>query len=192
MAEDKYSRARATRQDNTNKDREYAGYMSKRTTKKVFNKIKKSALLVVVVITLLIGVAGGYLLNKYTSSFDMLGFKINGVESAEIDYVVVDVSQIRENLESTQPDPVTMEDVYDAVNLEDGGVVCKFLGLDISSTIEKSYYYREDISHEAKEVVNIDVETPGVYYIVYNSTHFAFKNTTLIRTVVVTGVEVDG
>lgn len=192
MAEDKYSRARATREETSGSEREYGGYMSKRSKRKLFNKIKKSALLIVIAVTLVIGVVGGFLLNKYTSNFEMLWFKVNGVESQENDYVIVDVSQIRENLESTKTTPVTMEDVYEAVNLEDGGVVCKFLGMDVSNSIEKTYYYREDISHDAKEVTGINVEIPGVYYVVYNSDHFAFKKTTLIRTIIVTGVELDG
>ena len=190
--DDRYKNARATRQEES-RDRGYGGYISKRNKKKVFNKVKKSALLIIIAATLVIGIVGGFFLNKYTSKFELLSYKVNGTTSEEIDYVVVDVSEIRENLEAAEGSQnVTMEEIYAAVNLEDGGVNAKFLGVDISDSVTKTYYYREDISHEATEVNKIEVSTPGVYYIVYECSHFAFKKTILIRTIVITGVEIDG
>lgn len=190
--DERYKKARATRDDNS-RDSDYSGYVSNRNKKKIFNKIKKSALLIIIAVTLVVGIVGGFFLTKYTSNFEMLAYKVNGVQSEELDYVVVDVSQIRESLESSSGvQNTTMEQIYNAVSLEDGGVSCKFLGMDISKTITKTYYYREDISYPATEVKGIDVSVPGVYYISYSSSHFAFKKTTLIRTIVVTGVEIDG
>lgn len=190
--DERYQRARATREESS-REVSYGGYVSKRNQKKIFNKVKKSALLIIIVITLTLGTIGGFFLTKYTSSFEMLAYKVNGVQSVEKDYVIVDVSQIREDLEKNQGiQNITMEDIYGAVNLEDQGIKCRFLGMDISKTITKTYYYREDISYPAVEVKSIDVSVPGVYYIQYSSSHFAYKKTTLIRTIVVTGVEVDG
>lgn len=190
MAEDRYSQARATRR--TTDDSDYEFNFSKSKTKRYAKKIKKSVILTIIAVTLIIGGAlgffGAYKLNK----FYMNDYYVAGVASSEADYVEVDVSKIRESLENGGATSVSMSDIYNATSLEDKGVTIKFLGIDVSKTVTVKYYYREDISHDQVEVSGVDVTVPGVYYAVYTSSHFAFKKTTLIRTIIVMGVEVDG
>lgn len=121
----------------------------------------------------------------------MSAYSVNGVASAEVDYIVIDMSAIKESYLLENPN-AEMEEVYSSVKLNDGGFVCKFFGIDISDKVTTTYYYREDISHDWSKVNGIDVTTAGVYYIEYKSNHFAFENSTLIRTIIVTGVENDG
>lgn len=185
---DGYSRARATKKSssvelNTN--------ISKRNQKKAVNAIKKSPILIVAVLFLIIGIAGGFFAYKMLSSFEMNTYLVNGVASSEKDYVVVDVSAIKESVLSTDAE-ATMEEIFSSISLEDNSVTCKFFGIDISDSVSTKYYYREDISHDTQEVTKIDVTTAGVYYIEYTSSFFAFKNKTLIRTIVITEVENDG
>ena len=190
--QDKYQNVRATRQ-NYDSDKNYDDYLSKRSKRKIINKIKKSVFLIIISLCLVVGLVGGFFLTKYTSNFSLNNIKINGVQSAEVDYAIVDVSQIRDNLKTTKGvDYVSVQEVYDSINIEDGGVKCTFLGIDIRDSITKTYYYREDISFDAVEVNSIDCSVPGVYYIKYTSSHFAFKKTELVRTIIVTGVENDG
>ena len=185
---DNYSRARATKksssvQVNTN--------VSKRSSKKAVNTIKKSPILMLVFICLIIGVAGGFLAFKTFSTFEMNTFIINGVASAEVDYIVIDMTKIKEEFLKIDED-ATMDEIYTSISLKDNLTTCKFFGADITDTVKIKYYYREDISQDAQETDKIDVKTPGVYYIEYTSSHFAFKNKTLIRTIIVTGVENNG
>ena len=127
----------------------------------------------------------------------MNAYNVNGVASTEVDYVYVDMSAHKEQLKEEDkkkehPVGVTTGQVYSTMKLEDAGVTAKFLGFDITDTVTVKYYYREDISHDMVQVSAVDVQVAGVYYIEYTSSHFAFKNIKLIRTVVITEVEVDG
>lgn len=184
---DEYSRARATKKSTTIK----TTTISKRNQKKAISTIKKSPILIIAVLFLIIGAAGGFFAYNALSSFEMNNFLVNGVESAETDYVIVDVSAIKEEFLKTKAD-ASMGEIYSSIVLEDKSVTCKFFGIDVSNTVTYKYYYREDISHNTNEVKDIDVTTAGVYYIEYTSSFFAFKNKTLIRTIIVTEVENDG
>lgn len=188
MATKNYSKSRAIKKSNSSN---ISSGLSSKSKNKVLKSIKKSPILIVAVLFLIIGVAAGYFAYKMLSSFEMNTYLINDVSSAEIDYVVLDISAIKEEYLKIDSN-ATIDEIYNSINLEDKSVTCKFFGIDISDTISTKFYYREDISHDVVEVDIVDVKTPGVYYIEYTSNHFAFKNRTLIRTIVVLGVENDG
>lgn len=195
MAEQRYEQARATKVS-TKRDYDGGGW-SKSDAKRATRKIKKSPLLIVIALSLVVGIVGGFFLTKATTTFKMNNFYVGGVASAEVDYVLVDMTSHKERIidadqKSGTPVGVTTDMVYQTMKLKDEGVTAKFFGKDISDTVTVKYYYREDISHDKREVSGIDVSTAGVYYIEYTSSHFAHKNTTLIRTIIVTEVEVDG
>jgi len=166
------------------------------TVRKGYRKIKKSPLLIIIAVSLIVGIVAGFFITKSTSAFKMNGYSVNGISATEVDYVVVDMTTHKDNLVDADQKGakvgVSMDQVYATMNLVDGGVTAKFLGMDITDTVTVKYYYREDISHDMKEVSKIDVSTAGVYYIEYTSSHFAYKDVVLIRTIIVTGVEVDG
>ena len=192
MAEKNYDKARAYKSSSANKAEVDAGSINTRKTKKHAKKIWKSPLLLIIAITTIVGLVGGFFLTKFTSKFEMNKFYVAGVESSEVDYVEVDVSAHKETLEQSAGSSVTTEQAYATLGLTDKGVTIKFLGMDISKTVKTRYLYREDITHEVQEVNKVDVSVAGVYYIEYTSSHFAYKNVTLVRTIIVTGVEVDG
>ena len=98
--------------------------------------------------------------------------KSKELNDQEVDYVVIE----RDNSE----DPIV---------LDDEGVTCKIFGIDLSKSVSVKYFYREDITKDATEVENINLDVAGVYYIEYTSSNFLYKNTTLIRTVIVSEVE---
>ena len=154
-------------------------------------QVKKQPVIVIILVALIVGALGGYFAFAFLSPFEMSAFTVNGVASDEIDYVIVDMSQIKESALSVNPD-ITDDEIFASVVLNDEGVVCKFFGKDVSDSVKVEYLYREDISHDVTAVDKIDVSVAGVYYIKYTSSHFAFKNSTLIRTIIVTGVEHDG
>jgi hypothetical protein len=165
--------------------------LSKRQQKKAVNTVKKSPVLIVVVIALIIGAVAGYFAFTFLSPFEMKDYYVNNVKSSEKDYVIVDMSDLKEDYKTANPEG-SLEDFYSSINLKDDGFDCKFFGIDISDTVKTKYYYREDISHDHRETDKIDLKTPGVYYIEYSSSHFAFKNKVLIRTIIITEVENDG
>ena len=186
---DSYSRARATKKKAS---ASFArGTMTASERRRASSKIKKSPVLLIIILALAIGLAGGYFAFNYLSPFKMNAYSVNGVASAEVDYIVIDMSAIKESYLLENPN-AEMEEVYSSVKLNDGGFVCKFFGVDVSDNVTTTYYYREDISHDWSKVNGIDVTTAGVYYIEYKSNHFAFKNSTLIRTIIVTEDENDG
>ena len=189
MADKNYHEARATKDS---KERDVNFNFSKSKTKKYARKIKKSVILTVIAVSMIIGAVIGFFAANSLNKFYMNDFYVAGVKAQEADYIEVDVSKIRESLENGTASSITMEQVYNAASLTDEGVTIKFLGINAKNSVTTKYFYREDISHDIQEVSGIDVSVPGVYYIEYTSSHFAFKNTTLIRTVIVTGVEVDG
>jgi len=165
--------------------------ISKSDRKKIQKVFKKSSLLLVSFLFLVIGLVGGYFAFSYLSHFEMDSFTINGNASEEVDFVTIDVSQIKEELEKDGKS-VTIESLFSSIEIEDKGVKCSAFGVDLSNTISKQYFYREDISFDAVEVEEIDLQTAGVYYVEYTSSHFLYKTKKLIRTIIVTGVEIDG
>ena len=76
--------------------------------------------------------------------------------------------------------------------IESGGVEVSFFGKSLKDDGKRVIYYREDKSHDISEVEFIDLEKSGIYYEEYTVDHFAFRNSKLIRTMIVTGVENDG
>lgn len=195
MADPKYEKARAVKQSSR---REVdTGSIKTSSVKRGYKKIKKSPILIIIAVFLILGATAGFFVAKFTCTFHMNEYKVNGVNSQEADYVYVDMSAHKDNLidadkKSASPTGVTTGQVYSTMKLEDCGVTAKFLGLDITNTVTVKYYYREDISHEMIQVSSVDVKTAGVYYIEYTSSHFAYKDIKLIRTIIVTEVEVDG
>ena len=183
-----YSKARATKKTSSIN---LKTNINKKDQNKAIKSIKKSPILILALVFLLLGAVGGFFAYKMLSTFELNTFVVNGVASAENDYIVVDLSEIKEDYFQSNSDK-TIEDFYASISLKDNTVSCKFFGIDKSDTIVTKYYYREDISHDAVEVNKIDLETAGVYYIEYTSSFFAFKNSTLIRTIIVTEVENDG
>ena len=186
--DDRWAAARAAKEK---KRLETNVSMSKREKKKAVNTVKKSPVLIVIVIALILGAVGGFFGFTYLSPFEMKDFSVNGVTSQEKDYIVIDMEEIKEKYFLDHAD-AKMQEFYSSILLKDDGVDCKFFGFDISDSVSIKYYYREDISHDSVTVDGIDLTKAGVYYIEYTSTHFVFKNTTLIRTIIVTEVENDG
>lgn len=188
----RYEQARAQK---TNSRAEVGVNFNSKKTKKYAKKVTKSPLLLVVIITAIIGILGGFFITKALCKFEMNDYYVGGVVSVEKDYVIVDVTEHKARLEESAGVAgldLTMDQIYTTLGLDDKGVKITFFGMDLSETITTKYYYREDISFEATECAGIDVKIPGVYYVEYSSSHFAYKNVTLIRTIIVMGVEVDG
>lgn len=165
---------------------------SVKINKKTVKKLKKSPVAILVALFLIIGFAAGYFVSQKAVYFTFNDYAVNGVASEEKDYVVIDLSGIKEKLTAESASPVTYEEIAGAVVLSDGGCEISFFGKDLKSTLSTRVLYREDISHDCAVVQKIDLTVPGTYYVEYSSSHFAFKNANLIRTIVVTGVEIDG
>ena len=190
MANKDYSNARA-RKKSSSGSLGYEDSISKSDAKKVYKKVKKSPILIIGILFLIIGGVIGYFAFSYLSVFEMNFYTVNGVASQETDYVVIDMSKIRDELLIENPE-IRIDQVFQSVELNDKGVTCKLFGFDISKSVSLKYYYREDISHDTESVEEIDLSVAGVYYIEYTSSNFFFKNVKLIRTIVVTGVEDNG
>ena len=90
MADD-YQKARAMR------SKDGWSYESERNNKKISKrKVKsvfKSPILLIAIVAVVIGAVGGFFLTKATSTFEFNDYYVNGVQAAEKDYVVVDVSE---------------------------------------------------------------------------------------------------
>lgn len=72
------------------------------------------------------------------------------------------------------------------------GVKCISFGKDYSSDVQVVYYYRSDLSSDAKQVDTVDESVAGMYYAVYKTDAPRYKKVTLIRNIVVLGVEDNG
>lgn len=168
---------------------------SNSTKKKNNNQknITKNPVFIVLVVCLIIGLGIGFLVGSFTTEFKTSDFIFNGAKTEKNDYLRIELNLIKEDLESEKEDdtPVTSEQIKNAIKVEDN-VTIKFFGKDLSDTIIRKYYYREDMSCETKEVDEIDYTKAGIYYITYTSSHFAFKNHKLMRTIEITGAEIDG
>jgi len=187
VADSEGRRAKATKKTNGSPKRENIGF-SKKTTKKII----KSPVIIVFVILFAAGVALGFFITDKNVGFSPLMMKVNGVTAEENDYIEIDLSAIRETIVKEDGTPVTAEDVAAAVNFYDAGVSAYFFGNSLADKISKKLYFREDLSHDAEETTTIDFTKPGVYYIEYTCDHFAFGNKKIIKTVFVSGVEIDG
>ena len=183
-----YNKARAVKKSSASRP---TINLNNKEKNRLTKQVKNQPIIASILIALILGALGGYFAWAYLSPFKMNTYFVNGVASEENDYVVIDMSAIKENVQATDSNK-TNEEIFASVELDDGGVVCKFFGKDVSDSVSVQYLYREDIAHDTIETDKVDVSVAGVYYIKYNSSHFAFKNTTLIRTIIVTGVENDG
>ena len=159
--------------------------------KKTMKKLKRYPAIILALAFLVIGAVGGYIAAARTTYFDLLSFSVDGITSAEADYVTIDLSEKKAELEEKGEDVSTAEAVAAKLAIEDGGFEIKFLGSSVADTVTKKIYYREDISKDPQEKDKLDLSVAGTYYIEYTSSHFAFKNVKLIRTIFITGVEQD-
>lgn len=96
----------------------------------------------------------------------------------------------------TQNDCFEMVSVAGSTDIEIGGesnpdtyqelgVKCIAFGKDVSDTVIIKYLYREDISHDPREVTSIDASVEGFYYVVYTSSNLKYRTVKLIRNVIV-------
>ncbi len=160
--------------------------------KKTQKKIKKSPVAICLIVCLIAGAVLGVFLTQRYAIFEFNDYYVNGVASAEQDYIEIDLSAQKSTLEQASDDPVSLDDIVSAITLSDGGVDVTIFGKDMSDTVTVAMYYREDISHDIVAVDAIDLAVAGIYYIEYTSSHFLFAGTKLIRTIIVMGVEIDG
>lgn len=137
---------------------------TKTITKNLTKQIKKAPLWILVVILLFaLGGAGGYFGYSFLCKDDM--FEMVSYSNGEND---ISIGQE----EDTQ--------VY-----IEKGARCIVLGKDISSQIKITYKYREDITHDAVEVDDIDETVAGTYYAIYTIDNIKYKSVTLIRNIFV-------
>lgn len=162
-------------------------------TKKNIKKSLKSPIIIVFIICLTVGLVTGFFIGKAATKFEMNNLVFNGTEIYG-DYLYIELNSIKEELESKDESGgnVSEEQIKNAIKIENEGVVIKFFGKDLSDTVKKEYFYREDMSHDEEKVDEIDYLKVGTYYVTYTSSHFAFKRYKLIRTIVITGAEIDG
>ncbi len=161
--------------------------------KKNIEKSLKSPIVIILVISLVMGIIAGFFIGKINIKFEMTNLVFNGTE-IDGDYLSIELNLIKEELESQNEsgEIVTEEQIKNAIKIENEGVIIRFFGKDLSDTVTKEYYYREDMSHDEQKVDEIDYLKVGTYYVTYTSSHFAFKRYKLIRTIVITGAEIDG
>ena len=165
---------------------------SGKKSKKQIKKALRYPAALIVAAFLIVGAVAGYFVATKTTYFTLLPYKVDGVISEEGDYVCVDLSEKRAALEEQGKKADTAKEIADELKIEDDGYEIKFLGSSVADTVSKKLLYREDLSEDAREVDEIDFSKAGTYYIEYTSSHFAFKNLKLIRTIFVTGVEENG
>lgn len=165
---------------------------SSKSTAKAVKKIKKSPIAVLLITLLIIGAVIGYVAANKTTYFAFNAYEVDGVASDEVDYTVIDLTEKKRVFEESMGRTLTVREVADSIEIEDGGIEIRFLGKSVANTVSSKIYYREDLAHDEYEVSEIDLTVAGTYYVEYVSSHFAFKNTKLIRTIFVTGVEENG
>ena len=182
-----YNKSRATKVEKSSEISASSVKVSKQTIK----KLKKYPAVIAVVVFLVIGTIVGYVLAPKFNSFELGTYTVNGIEQ-ENDYVEIDLTEVKDDLSNSPSEVVTIDDIINAVTLNDGGAKATFLGKSVDSTIIKTYYYREDGTKPYEKVDSLDLSKAGIYYEEFTSSHFAFRSSKLIRTIIVTGVEQDG
>lgn len=189
MASSQGKRAKATKKTFT--PTQISDFEINKKTKK---KILKSPILIVFILLFAVGAALGYFITDKNVDFSPLMMKLNGIQTEENDYAEIDVSIIKDQLQSKKTDnsPVTAEEIAAAADFYDAGVSAYFFGTSLADKIIKKVFYREDISHDASETEIIDFMKSGIYYIEYTCDHFAFGNKKIIKTILISGVEIDG
>lgn len=182
-----YNKSRATKVAKTSEISAPDVKVNKRTIK----KLKKYPVIIAVIAFLLIGAVAGYILAPKFNRFELGAFTVNGA-AQENDYVEIDLTEVKDKLSASSSSEITMDDIIGAVTLSDGGAKATFLGKSVDNTIIRTFYYREDGSKPYVKVDGLDLSKAGIYYEEFTSSHFAFRSSRLIRTIIVTGVEQDG
>ena len=136
--------------------------------KNIFNSSKKSKkknplVTIITILIFIIGFISGYVAIGYLTQNDCC--KLLGE-----DYVCV---QMFDNYESE-------------------GVKVISFGQDLTEKQSAKYMYREDISFDAVEVENVNTSVSGIYYEIYKINSVKYGLITLIRTINVMEVEIDG
>ena len=165
-----------------------------KVSKKTKKALKKNPVIILLIVALILGLTTGVILGYAFTKFEFVTPTLNGVAVEEADYVEIEPEKFKQEIQKTKGDDyvVTGEELKNYIKLENESVKITFFGKDVSDTVTKEYYYRQDISHDSVKVDGIDYLQEGTYYVIYTSSHFAFKNAKIIRTVVVKGVEIDG
>lgn len=144
---------------------------TKRSAKKITKKVKANWFIVVFV--LIIGCVAGFFANNFVFKNDIYEMvSING----EVDIV----------LGGMEEDAVTEYIEY--------GVNCIAFGKDFSKDCTVKYFYRSDLTQDAKEVTieDITISNPGIFYAVYECPSPKYKTVKLIRNIIVLGGEDNG
>ena len=141
---------------------------SKKITKNIPKQIKKAPLWILVAILLFaLGGAGGYFGYSFLCKEDV--FEMVSYSNGEDDITIG-------------------QDETTQVYIEQGAR-CVVLGKDVSSQVKITYKYREDITHDAIVVDEIDENMAGTYYAIYTIDNLKYKSVTLIRNIFVTREE---
>lgn len=164
-----YNSMKATKSTSTKKPTSNWN-ISRSTSKKAQKAAKKvNANWFVVLLVLVVGLTAGFFAHYYlfkSDTFEMVA--ANGVTDIEL------------GLDDG------METSYTEL-----GVKCICFGKDYSKDCTVKYYYRTDLTEDAKEVTISDINTsnPGMFYAVYTTTASKYSSVTLIRNILVTGGE---
>ncbi len=160
--------------------------------KKQYNKLKKSPLFAAACVFLIIGVIIGYFLAFNFNKFELSCFKVNNIAAQNNKNVEINLSDIKKELATQLNREPTDAELFYGTTLQDCGVNITFLGTSVANTVTATTYYRTDMTCDVTPTDKIDVSKAGIYYIEYTSSHFAFKNAKLVRTIHITGVENNG
>lgn len=145
--------------------------LSKKEQKSIEKSIKRSGVsIILVIVLLLVGALGGWLVCKFAFSSDTYAMVAYG--SGKSDIVI-------------GPDG-------DDEHYTELGVKCIAFGKDISSECTVTYYYRADLTQDEVKVDGVDETVPGMYYAKYQCNNIKYKSVTLIRNIVVLEVEDNG
>ena len=141
---------------------------SKKITQNITKKIKKAPIWILAAFLMLVlGGSGGYFGYTFLCKDDV--FEMVSYSNGENDITIG-------------------QDETTQVYIEQGAR-CVVLGKDISSQVKITYKYREDITHDAVVVEEIDENTAGTYYAIYTIDNLKYKSVTLIRNIFVTREE---
>ena len=123
-----------------------------------------------VAVCLVIGLLAGWAINKFAFAKDT--FEMNTYANGETDVKIGKDENVQTYTEL--------------------GVKCVAFGKDYSSDCIVTYFFRDDLTKDEIQVDEVDINTPGIYYAVYTCSNFKYKSVTLIRNIIVLGVEDDG
>lgn len=162
-----YSKMKATKVSKKKYDGDFE--ISRSSANKAKKSISKAGVsIIVIIIFLIIGVAGGFLVARYAFPNDTFEMVASASGSTDI-YIG------GEDGES---------------NYTELGVKCVAFGKDISNECTVTYYYRADLTEDAVQVEGVDESTEGMYYAVYTCPNIKYSSVKLIRNIIVLGEEV--